>query len=89
MPVSYSCVNRSLKSWSLIGRVAARKPLLSMRKGKKRLAFAKEHIKWSKKNGQMFYLQTNLSLNYLGVSGVCLYVDNPVRDLIRHVSCPQ
>jgi hypothetical protein len=72
-----------------MGRVAARKPLLSMNNFKKRLAFAKEHIKWSKKNGQMFYLRTNLSLNYLAVSAVCLYVDNPVRDLISHVSCPQ
>lgn len=48
MPVSHSCVNRALTSWSLIGRVAARKPLLSKRNVKKRLAFAKQHVKWSK-----------------------------------------
>lgn len=48
MPVFHSCVNRSLTSWSLIGRVAARKPLLSKRNVKKRLAFAKQHVKWSK-----------------------------------------
>lgn len=49
VPVSHSCVNRALHSWCLIGRVAARKPLLSQRNVKKRLAFAKEHVKWSRK----------------------------------------
>lgn len=48
-PVSHSVVNRALHSWSLIGRVAARKPLLSSRNVKKRLAFAKEHVKWGKR----------------------------------------
>ena len=49
IPVSKSVVNRCLHSWGLIGRVACRKPLLSARNVKKRLRFAKEHVKWSRK----------------------------------------
>lgn len=48
-PISKSVVNRSLHSWGIIGRVACRKPLLSARNVRKRLLFAKEHVKWSKK----------------------------------------
>lgn len=47
-PVSNTVCRRSLLSWSLHGRVAARKPLLSLRNVKKRLAFARKHVKWSK-----------------------------------------
>ena len=47
--VSHSIVNRALHKWSLLGRVAARKPLLSLRNVIKRLAFAKKHVKWTKK----------------------------------------
>jgi transposase len=48
IPVSKSVINRSLHSWGMIGRVAVRKPLLSARNVKKRLRFAKEHVKWTK-----------------------------------------
>lgn len=48
-PVSHSACRRSLLSWNLRGSVAARKPLLSARNIKKRLAFARHHVKWSKK----------------------------------------
>lgn len=46
---SRSVVNRALHSWGMLGRVACRKPLLSPRNIKKRLLFAKEHVKWKKK----------------------------------------
>ena len=49
IPVSNSVVNRSLHSWGMIGRVACRKPLLSSRNVKKRLRFAREHVKWTKR----------------------------------------
>lgn len=64
-PVSQSVINRALHSWSLIGRVAARKPLISSRNVKKRLAFAKEHVKWGKEKGKEFFSPTNPNLNYL------------------------
>lgn len=48
VPVSNSVVNKALHSWHLFGRVSARKPLLSLRNIKKRLAFAKKHVKWSR-----------------------------------------
>jgi gamma-glutamylcyclotransferase (GGCT)/AIG2-like uncharacterized protein YtfP len=40
--VSQTVCRRALHSWSLFGRVAARKPLL-------RLVFSKKHVKWSKR----------------------------------------
>ena len=46
--VSYSCVRRGLKKSSLVGRVAAKKPLLRPANIKKRLLFAKQHVNWTK-----------------------------------------
>ena len=48
-PVCQTVVRNALLSWSLYGRVAARKPLLSPRNVKKRLAYANKHVKWTKK----------------------------------------
>ena len=48
-PVCQTVVRNALLSWSLYGRVAARKPLLSPRNVKKRLAYAKKHVKLTKK----------------------------------------
>ena len=44
---SASTIRRSLLCWGLRGRVAAKKPLLRPANIRKRLAFAKEHVKWS------------------------------------------
>lgn len=48
-PVSHSTIRKSLLRWGMFGRVAAKKPLLRKQNIRKRLAFAKKHVKWTKK----------------------------------------
>lgn len=81
IPVSYSVVNRALHSWSLRDRFAARKPLLSRRNIIKRLAFAKKHVKWTKKNVDESSVYESLNSNYLDLNEEDLFVDSLERDL--------
>lgn len=46
-PVSFSTIRRSLISFSMFGRVACKKPLLRKYNLRKRLRFAKDHVKWT------------------------------------------
>lgn len=48
LQVSHSTIRRSLLKWGLVGRVAARKPLLRKQNIRKRLAFARKHVNWTK-----------------------------------------
>jgi hypothetical protein len=46
-PVSVSTVRRALIECGLVGRVAAKKPLLGTKNVRKRLAFAKKYVNWT------------------------------------------
>ncbi len=48
-PVSHSTIRKSLLKWGIKGCVASKKPLLRPQNILKRLAFAKKHVKWTKK----------------------------------------
>ena len=45
-PISTRTVQRRLNEFGLMGRVARKKPLISEKNRRKRLAFAKEHVDW-------------------------------------------
>ena len=64
-PVSTSTVKRRFWDAGLLGRVAKKKPYLTLANKRKRLRWAKQHRHWTEEDWKKCYGQMNLSLRCL------------------------
>ncbi len=72
--VSFSCVRRSLKKSRMVGRVAAKKPLLRPQNIKKRLEFAKNHVNWTKEQWRRVLFTDESKFEIFGAGKRRMYV---------------
>ena len=78
-------LRRRLRAANLTGRVARKKPLLTITHKQRRLDFAKKHKSWSKEDWNAFFEQTNLhSLCFESVEKI-MFEDDQERNLTPNV----
>lgn len=68
-PISTRTVQRRLNEFGLNGRVARKKPRLSKKNIKDRLAFAKEHVKWTREQWSKVLFTDESKFNRFGSDG--------------------